>query len=203
MAETPPQDLEAALHAAYYGYAPLVQLDRPVVVIGAPGAGAVAVCNALASVTGLPLIDLMRRVEHDAGKSAAHIQLREGERMLRAREAALLLRALGERPPALIACGPWAWQSAEVRRELRARARTARLLRPLPALVEGLTDELRRSPACEPAFMGRQPVTSARLRELVAELEPAHATAALQVEIGELHATPAASALAAALGWAV
>ncbi|MBL8619129.1 MAG: hypothetical protein JNM72_26180 [Deltaproteobacteria bacterium] len=203
MPDSPPQDVDPALSAAYYGYAPLLQLERPVVVIGPPGAGTVAVCNALVSVTGLPFIDLMRRVEHDAGKSAAHIQLREGERMLRAREAALLLRALDERPAGLIACGAWAWSSAEVRRELKARAQTVRLRRPLPALVDGLIEELRRSPASEPAFMGRQPVTSARLRALLAELEPAQATAALHVEIGELHATRAAAVLAAALGWAV
>jgi len=199
----PPPDLEAhrAYADAYYGYAPLVHIRRPLVVIGMPGAETVAVCNALASLTGLPLIDLSRRVEHDAGKSVSHIVLREGERMLRAREAALLMRAVEERPPAIIACGPGAWSKAEIRRALPAQADTLALHRPEGALLQALRAAVARSPGSEPDFMGGQPIELGRLRQLCAEHAPHHATAARRFEAGELHSTRVAEALMVALGW--
>ena len=187
---------------AYYGYAPLVSLSRPLVLIGMPGAETVAVCNAMASLTGLPLIDLSRRVEHDAGRSVSHIFLREGERMLRAREAALLMRAVEERPAAIIACGPGAWSKAEIRRALPSRADTLALHRPVGALVHALRAAVARSPGSEPDFMGGQPIDPDRVRQICAEHAPHHAVAARRFEAGELHPTRVAEALMGVLGWA-
>ena len=142
----------------YYGDHPsdvdegpdLPALDRPLLLIGPPGAGVGSVAAALCSLTGWPLADLDRRVEHDAGRSLAALLRAEGPRMLRAREAAALARALQERPPAVIAAGPLAFEHLDSRRQAAAGAQIVCLLRPLDALRAGLLAERTRSPGALP-----------------------------------------------------
>jgi shikimate kinase len=186
----------------YYGDHPsdagddpdLAALDRPLLLIGPPGAGVGSVAAALCSLTGWPLADLDRRVEHDAGRSLAALLRAEGGRMARAREAAALARALQERPPAVIAAGPFAFEHLDSRRQAAAGAQVVCLLRPLEALRAGLAAERSRSPGALP---GVEPADIPTVSDaLLAQLFDG----ALRVDVGASPPWAAARAVLAALG---
>ena len=53
----------------YYDYSPTVALRRAVACCGHPGSGYREVVYDLAALTGLPLHDMDRRIEHEVGQS--------------------------------------------------------------------------------------------------------------------------------------
>ena len=91
--------------SGYYDYAPTVTLSRPVAFCGHPGCGYREVVYDLASLTGLPLHDLDRWVEHEAGRSLWSLARQAGIGALEAAEARLLPKVLASRPPGLILFG--------------------------------------------------------------------------------------------------
>jgi shikimate kinase len=89
----------------YYDYHPTVSLRRPVVLTGFYGSAADGVGQMLTQRTGLPLIELDRWIEHEAGGTLASVALSRGEPTLRSLEGRLLVKALAERPPGVIVLG--------------------------------------------------------------------------------------------------
>jgi len=168
--------------------------ERPLVLIGAPGAQVGSVAAALCSLTGWSLADLDRRVEHDAGRSLAALLQSEGPRMIRAREAAALARALQERPPAVIAAGPFAFAHLDSRRQAATAAQIVCLVRPLEALRAGLAAERARSPGALP---GIAPTEIAALHDALLAQLPAEA---VKVDVGGAPPWAAARAVLGALG---
>ena len=84
----------------YYDRLVTHSLDFPLALCGFIGAGVPETAAALCTLTGLPLIDIERQLEHQAGVSL-HQNLDRPE--LRAAEANLIERALVHRPCAVIA----------------------------------------------------------------------------------------------------
>jgi shikimate kinase len=90
-------------YSNYVPSSPVPPLRRPLVLSGPPGAGVSSVAAAICSLTGWPLSDAEREVEHDAGSSLAALAASEGLSMVSARCWSRVSRALLRSPPAVIA----------------------------------------------------------------------------------------------------
>jgi shikimate kinase len=113
---------EELVNDDYYSYAPTLVLERPLVLIGMPGCGAGTVASLLSQRTGIPLVELERWIEHEAGCSLAQLVLERGEAELRRREEVLLPRALAEVPVPVVALGDGALRSRASRKRVKRHA---------------------------------------------------------------------------------
>lgn len=92
------------------------RLDRPVVLVGMPGAGKSKTGAVLAQCLKVPFVDTDREIQQAAGCSVAEIFARDGEQAFRAAEARLMSRLTGA-PPRVVATGgglpmnPVIWQA--------------------------------------------------------------------------------------------
>ena len=89
----------------YYEHGPLVLLQRPVVLIGFLGVDQHSLGRDLAALSGLPLIEVDRWVEHAAGQSLVSLVQTQGIEALRQLEDRFLAQALTARPPGIIVLG--------------------------------------------------------------------------------------------------
>ena len=114
----------------YYDYHPTVALSRCVVLGGTPSAAYREVGHDLAALTGLPLIDLDRLLEHQVGASLWDFLQREGEDKLRRLENELFAKSLETSPCALIIAGGGVLVQESNRRLIKGRAALAYLSLP-------------------------------------------------------------------------
>jgi shikimate kinase len=89
----------------YYDAAPTVLMDKPLALIGPPGGQHHEVGYDLASLSGLPLVNLDQWIEHNAGQSLWHLIQAEGEAAYRRLETELLPKALNAQPPSILLLG--------------------------------------------------------------------------------------------------
>lgn len=89
----------------YYDYAPTVALNRSIVCAGHPGTTYREIIYDLAALAGLPLHDLDRRVEHEAGQNLWSFAREHGREALHELETSLLPGVLAQVPPGLIVLG--------------------------------------------------------------------------------------------------
>ena len=82
----------------YYDYHPAFFLTRPVALYGAPGTDAATVGYGLSALTGLPFVDVDRRVEHELGCHLSRAMRREGGHQILSAYKTVVRRALGEMP---------------------------------------------------------------------------------------------------------
>ena len=106
----------------YYDYTPTVTLARAVVFAGHPGSTGREIVYDLASLTGLPLHDLDRLIEHEAGQSLWSLVRERGAAALRVVEEELLSRALESQPSGLIVVGESALMQSDLRAQIQQRA---------------------------------------------------------------------------------
>ena len=104
--------------SSYYDYHPTLQLERPVVLGGMPGTPYREVGHYLTSLTGLPLLDLDRWLEHQVGESLWDFVQSEGEHVLRQKEFEYLDRALLAKPCGLLVVGEGTLAQADNRRRI-------------------------------------------------------------------------------------
>lgn len=128
----------------------------PIVVMGLMGAGKTTVARLLAAALDRPLRDSDADLAARYGMTAAEINAREGVATLHAREAEVLLDALAQRPPAVIAAAASTVDGARTRAAL-GRAFVVFLDGPPEVLAERM-----RSGAHRPRF---QPDLAAMLTE--------------------------------------
>ena len=105
-------------NSSYYDYHPTLQLERPVVLGGMPGTPYREVGHYLTSLTGLPLLDLDRWLEHQVGESLWDFVQSEGEHVLRQKEFEYLDRALLAKPCGLLVVGEGTLAQADNRRRI-------------------------------------------------------------------------------------
>lgn len=103
------------------GESPRISLDRPIVLIGMPGAGKTAIGRALASELRVPFVDSDHEIEAAADMSVLEMLERYGESYFRDGERRVILRLL-DQGPCVVATGDGAWIAAETRAEIAARA---------------------------------------------------------------------------------
>lgn len=89
----------------YYEYGPLVLLQRPVALIGFLGVDQHGLGRDLAALSGLPLIEVDRWIEHEAGQSLVSLVQTQGIEALRQLEDRFLAQALATRPPGIVVLG--------------------------------------------------------------------------------------------------
>lgn len=116
----------------YYDPHPLLTLDRHVALAGLVTADTRRIGHQLASLTALPLIDLERRMEHEAGQSVWELVFQEGGREFRELERRCLARALLERPCGVLVLGDGTLLDESSRRSVAAATRLVALERDLP-----------------------------------------------------------------------
>jgi shikimate kinase len=145
----------------YYGHQPPVLLGRPLCLVGFLGAGSVPVGSALGALTGLPWIDLDRRVEHAAGRSISQLVLERGEAAHMDLEAVALRRALDARPPGIVSLGPGALRRAEGAAAVGAEATSVYLRLSVEELARNIRRELDLQPGRYPEFMVKRAVVTA------------------------------------------
>lgn len=91
--------------ADYYDYAPTVALSRSVACAGHPGSNYREIVYDLAALTGLPLHDLDRRVEHEVGQTLWSYAREHGRTSLHQLVTTLLPGVLAQSPPGLVVLG--------------------------------------------------------------------------------------------------
>ncbi len=137
----------------YYSPSPRWALARPIVLAGPIGSGLRTVARTLSARTGLPFVDVDRRVEHEVGASLAELARQAGVRRVQTAAREVLERVALERPAAVVALDR-AWPTREA----------AHLFDRRMELVH-----VRRSPAWLRPRMERELVEVGWLRELEAE----------------------------------
>ena len=98
----------------YYSYAPLVRLQKPLLLCGLPGADVAMTARVATMLTGLQLVSVDRRVEHLASNAAELVEFREGREQRLALEEQVIAEALGRRSPPVIAASPVTLTSASL-----------------------------------------------------------------------------------------
>lgn len=84
----------------YYSYRPLLQLDRPLTLVGIPGSEVGRTARAMNLMSGVPFVWLDRQVEHRLGRSVELVQREEGPapRLIHERAVVDELLARGDKP---------------------------------------------------------------------------------------------------------
>lgn len=160
----------------YYDPSPLVLLQRPLALIGFLGVDQHGLGRDLAALSGLPLIEVDRWIEHQAGQSLAALVQTQGLRALRQLEDRFLAQALAARPPGIIVLGDGALIKETNLRQVLAQATLVYLKLSLASTYW----KLRRPPRRPHPLLLQPPDSTAQLRPLLAErqggFDQAHAT---------------------------
>lgn len=112
--------------------------EAPILVSGPPGSGKTTIGELVATRLGVPVEDLDASIEAEAGKPVAAIFADDGEAAFRARERAVLLRALARPGRRVITLGGGALVDDASRAEALARSIVVQLRAPAPVLAARL-----------------------------------------------------------------
>jgi len=171
----------------YYDPHPTLQLERALALCGFMGSGVRSVARGLSARTGLPLHDLQRSVESEAGMSWARILLEQGPEALAEAEARALDRALREAQPGIIALSHGALLDAGIRETALAHTQLIYLERPLPVLFQRVVTQLLARPASIAEFMLGAPRNVDDLRPYFEAREPGYREAPVSLGARDLH----------------
>lgn len=162
--------------------------DRPILLVGLPGAGKSTIAPLLAARLGSPAHDSDALIEAAHGRSVADIIREDGEAAFRAEEGRIVAELL-DAGRSVIAAGGGAWLAPEIRALATDRAAVIWLDAPLEALAARLGDARDR-----PLLAGD---VRARLTALRAARDPVYALATVRVDAGRAPALVLAEILAA------
>lgn len=154
----------------------LPRLDRPVVLVGMPGAGKSSVGKRLARRLRIAFVDADEEIERCCRATVSEIFERFGEAHFRDGERRVIARLL-EGPPAVIATGGGAFVQEETRALVLARAHAVWLDVGIATLAERVGRKDSR-----PLLRGRDPVEA--LTELARVRTPFYAEAPVRVSGG-------------------
>lgn len=187
----------------YYDPYPQVSLDKPVCLIGFMGAEVHHTTYTLSSMTGIPYVELDKRVEHEMGMSVAQLYLERGERFWRDVEATMLERALKERPTPLICLGASALLDPVSKERCLSQAEVIYIRRPREVLLESIQRGRRETPSRYPYWSQRHPQSLDELDPLLRSREPTYESAHRLIDAGSLSPLEVARRLMSRLGWMI
>jgi shikimate kinase len=162
--------------------------------VGMMGAGKSTVGRVLAARLGRAFVDTDEEIERRAGRAIAEIFAREGEAGFRTRELAVVEACRGR--GAVVALGGGAVTQPAVRERLRGCGTVVYLRARPETLLARVGDASERPLLAGLAAEARL----ARLRELLAQREPAYAGAALAVDVDAAAVDEVVERIAAELG---
>ncbi len=141
----------------YYSTAPLLILDRPLALVGFMGTRIPQTAAAFSAMTGVPLLDLERLVEHRVGTALTRFVRTAGLDALHVAEEAVLRQQLHHSPPPVLALGPATLQHPASARLIRQHTTLVYIQRDVLEMYGNLLDELDSSSSrCWP-LAGRRP----------------------------------------------
>ena len=171
----------------YYEPGPLVLLQRPVALIGFLGVDQHSLGRDLAALSGLPLIELDRWIEHEAGQSLLALVQTRGIEALRQLETRFLAQALGTRPPGVIVLGDGALLKGDNLRQVLDQATLVYLKLSLASTYW----KLRQSAQRPHPLLLQPPDSTAQLRPLLDARQGGFDQAHLTLDMDEM--TPEAA----------
>ncbi|MGB0618374.1 MAG: shikimate kinase [Myxococcota bacterium] len=127
----------------YYSPHPRVLLSRPILIGGQMGCGAPLVGRTLSARTGLPFVEVDRRIEHAAGASLAELAKRDGLASVARRARDVLLACALERPASIVVLDA-AWPTAGVGRALGRSLDLVHVERSADYLLDRIEKEIHR-----------------------------------------------------------
>lgn len=187
----------------YYDPYPQVSLTRPHCLVGFMGSEVHHTTYFLSSMTGVPYVELDKRVEHEVGMSVAQLYLESGEERWRAVEADALARALRERPAPLICLGPSALLSEQSRALCLSSAELIYIRRPRDVLLDHIRRGRVETPGRFPYWAKQIPRSIDDLTPYLKTREPTYESAHRLLDAGDLSPLEVARRLMNRLGWDV
>ena len=163
--------------AHYYDYQMTRVLDCHLALVGFFGADQDRVGYSISALTGLPFIDLMRLIEHQAGQSIAELILRQGEIALRRLESICLSQALKERPCGVLSLGDGTLIDEQQRQRVLQQTRLVYLQMDLPQLYWKLRHDLTQAKSRHFPFLTNPPQHPDDLMALFDVREPGYRAA--------------------------
>jgi shikimate kinase len=131
----------------YYSVSPRWALARPIVLAGPVGSGLRGVAHGLSARTGLPFVDVDRRVEHETGASLGDLARRVGVMRIQTAAREVLERVALERPAAVVVLDR-AWPARQAAHLFDRRMELVHVRR-----AETLIDPKRRQDLTEAAWL--------------------------------------------------
>ena len=171
----------------YYEHGPLVLLQRPLVLIGFLGVDQHGLGRDLAALSGLPLIEVDRWIEHEAGQSLVSLVQTQGIETLRQLEDRFLAQALTTRPSGIVVLGDGALLKEGNLRQVLDKATLVYLKLSLASTYWKLRHQAVRP---HPLLL-QPPESTAELRPLLAERQGGFDQAHVTLDMDEM--TPEAA----------
>jgi len=150
----------------YYDNHPSFLPEKPIALIGLPGAEVPRIARAITMTTGLPLVELERWIEHESGKSIPQLVLEDGSSGIQEIQSKLLARALRTKPPAVIALGHRAMERIEDRRLILDESTCFYVRRTIFELFQVLRHEVEEYPARYAEFIMGPPESVQDLKSM-------------------------------------
>lgn len=184
----------------YYDYHPRIIPDRPLAITGFVGARIPLVGAAVTALTGLPLHELDRLIEHTAGISIPHLVIRDGEAAMRNLESKLLKRALDAKPPGVITLGEGTLLAKKNRAIIKKQAKLIYIELSVFELYTRVKQELSASPGKYLHLFADSPERAQDLQAFLSERIPLYREADLTINASQRHPTKIAQEIIDALG---
>lgn len=166
----------------YYDAHPIRIPQVPISLVGFLGSGQDGVGLALASLTALPLVDVHRLMEHEAGMSIQRVLFERGEDEFRRREAEALRRALASTPPGIVVLGHGSLIAEPNREAVLERSALVYVHYDLEMLRSKIVDDLARRPGLFFPWIRDEHVCPGDLERFFEERRAGYEEATLQVD---------------------
>ena len=170
----------------YYEPGPLVLLQRPVAFIGFLGVDQHGLGRDLAALSGLPLIEVDRWIEHEAGQSLVSLVQTRGIEALRQLEDRFLAQALTTRPPGIIVLGDGALIKGGNLQQVLDKATLVYLKLSLASTYWKLRHQTVEAARRPHPLLLQSPASTAQLRPLLAERQGGFDQAHVTLDMDEM-----------------
>ncbi|HLU48615.1 MAG TPA: shikimate kinase, partial [Planctomycetota bacterium] len=166
----------------YYDTHPIRIPLVPISLVGFLGSGQDSVGLSVASLTALPLVDVHRLVEHEAGASIQRFVFEHGEAEFRRLEKEALRRALGSTPPGVVVLGHGTLIDEGNRAEVLSRSALVYVHYDLEMLRTKIAEDLVRQPGLFFPWIRDEEVSAEDLERFYSERRAGYEEATLQVD---------------------
>ena len=187
----------------YYDPYPLIDLQKPVCLIGFMGCEVHSIVYFISSLTGLPYLELDKQVEHAVGMSLAQLYLEEGETRWRELESIHLRKALAMSPARLICLGDGTLLNDKHQQLCLAKSELVYIRRPQQSFLERIKRGRVETPQRFPYWANKIPRSFEDLEPMLSLREPGYEQAHTLIDIGELGPLEAAKKIIQRFQWSI